>query len=211
MSNEAKATEFTDETYKIHVTGRHVLVTDPMKDYAVDKISKIEKFSTRIIDVVVTMDIQKNEHRVDIVMKAGHLKVKSSAASEDMYKSIDLAVHKLKNQLIKYKKRIQEHTARKLAVTDMQVHILSPEEEQLLEFNDEIESANRREMIERYKPHKIVKKKTRPLKELTYGEAAMKMDLSGDNFLIYRGEEDKKLKVIYRRVDDNYGLIELEN
>jgi putative sigma-54 modulation protein len=36
------------------------------------------------------------------------------------------------------------------------------------------------------------------------------MELSEDLFMVYRSEEDRKLKVIYRRNDGNYGIIEPE-
>jgi putative sigma-54 modulation protein len=45
---------------------------------------------------------------------------------------------------------------------------------------------------------------------LTADEAVMKMDLSGDKFMVYKSEEDQKLKVIYRRRDGDYGLISPE-
>ena len=77
------------------MTGRHVLVTDAMKDYAVDKIVKIDRFNARIIDVTVVMDIQKLEHRVDITMKVDHIFIKASASSDNMYASIDKAVDRL--------------------------------------------------------------------------------------------------------------------
>ncbi len=58
-------------------------------------------------------------------------------------------------------------------------------------------------------PHTVIKQKTLPLKTLTTEEAVMKMELSGDQFLIYKNEVDHKLKVIYRRKDENYGIINL--
>ena len=57
---------------------------------------------------------------------------------------------------------------------------------------------------------KVVKKKKRPLKTLTIDEAVMKMELSDDNFKVYRSEEDQALKVIYRRRDGSYGVISPE-
>jgi putative sigma-54 modulation protein len=48
------------------------------------------------------------------------------------------------------------------------------------------------------------------MKTLTQNEAIIKMELSGDQFLIFRSEEDRKLKVIYRRSDDHYGIIAVE-
>lgn len=210
MSRKSKAAEFVDERYNIQVFGHNVLVTDAMKDYAIEKVSKIERFSDRIIDIVVTMDIQRIDHKVDIVMKVDHVKIRSSAVSENMYASIDVATEKLQRQLLKYKNRIQEHTGRSLSAIDMRVMTINAQKD-LDVINDEIESETRRKMIEDYQTHQVVCKETLPLKMLTIDEAVMKMDLSNDHFLIYRSEEDQKLKVIYRRKDENYGIIEVEN
>lgn len=210
MSRKSKAAEFVDERYNIQVFGHNVQVTDAMKDYAIEKVSKIERFSDRIIDIVVTMDIQRIEHKVDIVMKVDHVKIRSSASSENMYASIDLATEKLQRQLLKYKNRIQQHTARSLSAIDMRVITLNAAKD-LDVINDEIESETRRRLIDGYQSHHVVSEETRPLKTLTLDEAVMKMDLSNDNFLIYRSEESRKLKVIYRRKDENYGIIEIES
>lgn len=214
MSRKSKAAEFLEEAYNISVTGRHVVVTDAMKDYAIEKISKIERFSNRIIDVVVTMDIQKLEHRVDIVLKVNNLKIKSQAVSDNMYTSIDKAVHKVETQLLKYKNKLQDYQNRGNAAIDMNVNVLrSASEQELLELNDEIESETRHRLMDKYIPHKIVSKTTRPLKTLTDGEAMMKIDLSGDPFLIYRCEESpgRDLKIIYRRKDGDFGVITPED
>lgn len=212
MKGKAKAAEFADEAYKIIVTGRDVLVTEPMKAYVIDKVSKIEKFHPRIIDVQVTMDIQKLEHRVDIVLKVDHIKIKSSAATTDMYTSIDRAVEKLEWQLRKYRKRIQEHTAKGLSTIDLKVNVLKrPSEEDTIDVNLEIEEENQRRLIDTYKPREIVEQETIPLKTLTDDEALMKMELSGDAFLIFRAEADHRLRVIYRRKDGHYGIIEVES
>lgn len=212
MKGKAKAKEFQGEGYKIHVTGRDVLVTDAMKDYAIEKLSKIERFTSRIIDVHVTMDIQKLDHRVDIVIKVDHIKIKSSATSTDMYASLDRAVEKIERQLRRYKTRIREHTAKPVNIVDLKVNVYKrPEDEELEDFNIDIEDQNREDMVERYRPHEIVKQETVPLKTLTFDEAVMKMELSLDSFLLFRHEEDQKLKVIYRRDDENYGVIEVES
>ena len=38
----------------------------------------------------------------------------------------------------------------------------------------------------------------------------MKMELSGESVMVFRAESDRRLKVIYRRHDGNYGIIEPE-
>lgn len=212
MSRKSKAIEFMEEVYNITVTGRNVMVTDAMKDYALEKVSKIERFSNRIIDVVVTMDVIRFEHRVDIVMKVEHLKIKSHAVTDDMYASIDKAVDKLEAQLLRYKGKILDHHLGRGQGVDMDVNVLKAiGEDESVEINDDIEHETRERLLDKYSPHKIVAKEVHHMKALTDGEAIMKMELSGDTFLIYRSEEDRKIKVIYRRNDGHYGVITPES
>ncbi len=206
MNRKAKALEFTDAGYNVQITGRHVEITDSMKDYAIEKISKIERFMNRIIDVNVIMDIQRMDHRVEIIVKAGNVKITSQASTTDMYASIDKAVAKLEAQIHRYKSKIQDHHAKGHAILDMTVNVFGRPQEAEEDFDLEEETDG--QPLDRFKPHQIVKQETLPLKTLTYDEAIMKMELSGDMFLIFKDEVDQKLKVIYRREDENYGIIE---
>ncbi len=207
MTRKEKAAEF-DQGYNITVTGRHVHVTQAMKDHAIERISRLEKLGNRIIDVDVTMDIQKMDHRVDILMKYGHTLISSHAITNDMYISIDRAAQKLENQLKRYKKKIQDHHAKGHPVIDMPVKVVASFSD-VTDFNDAIEEESLKQQDAlAAKPHKIVSQETKPLKILSEDEAVMKMDLSGESLMIFRSEEDRRLKVIYRREDGHYGIIE---
>ena len=158
----------------------------------------------RIIDVSVIMDIQRLDHRVEIILKAGNTKITSKASSTDMYASIDRAADKLQAQILRYKSKLQDHHAKGHAILNMTVNVLNPKE---IEEDVEDGDLNDHEFA-RFKPHRVIKQESRPLKILTYDEAVMKMELSGDDFILFKNEEDQKLKVIYRRKDENYGIIE---
>lgn len=209
MSRKSKALEFVREGYNITVTGRHVEVTDYMKDYAIEKISKIDKFTPHIIDVTVVMDIQKLQHRVDIVLKLDHIVIKSHGETNDMYASIDQAVHKIETQIRKYRDRIREHQTKDIASIEMDVNVLSTKDESL-DLNGDFDEDIEKTLIEKYRPSKVVSKERMSSKILTTDEAIMKLELSQDTFLIFKSESDMKLKVLYRRKDKNFGLIEIE-
>lgn len=199
------------ENLPITVTGRHVMVTDAMKEYAKEKLAKIQRYKTRLIDIHVTMDIQKLQHIVNIELKVNDFQIKSTAVSDDMYASIDKAADRIQTQVRRYKDRLNERHAKGLHSVDMEVNVIRrPEEIEVLDVNDQIEEESRRLIEEELRPHEVVSKEKRPLKTLTTDEAVMKMELSGDIFLVYRAEEDQKIKVIYRRKDGNYGLIQPE-
>ena len=42
MNHKEKSLEFTNQTWEIRITGRHIDVTEPMKEYVLEKLSKIE-------------------------------------------------------------------------------------------------------------------------------------------------------------------------
>jgi putative sigma-54 modulation protein len=206
---KAKVKEkFADAEYPIHIIGRHVEITDAMKNYAIEKLSKVERFGGRIMDALIIMDVQKVVHTVDYIINVNNTKIKVSGRTENMYASVDQAIKHLENKLRRYMHRLREHHNKPLVSVDMNVNIIRIAAED--EINDQIEEATLNRIEEDLKPHKIMSRETKPLKKLNQSEAIMKMELSEDQFMIYKSEEDLKLKVIYRRNDGNYGIIEPE-
>ena len=206
MSRKSKALEFANAVYPITITGRHIEVTDSMRDYALEKASKLEKFSNRIIDISIIMDIQKLVHSVEVIVKINDQLIRSLAESEDMYTSIDKSVDKAEAQLLKYKSKINDHHVKNRPVMDMKVNVvrlLPKGEEAALDIEDEDEYS-----ISQSRKHEIVNQEMRPLKMLTINEALIKMEGSEDIFLVFKDEADQHLKVIYRRKDGHYGIIQ---
>jgi putative sigma-54 modulation protein len=203
-------TKFQNEGYTINITGKNVPISSTIQSYVMDKLSKIERFAPHILEILVTLDVQKLTHTACILIKFLHFKIKVQAATEDMYSAIDKAVDKLTKLIQKYKGKLQEHKNEHLPQIDMRVHVLREKPFDLEEANEEIEEETLKKEMKQYEFHKVVDKEFLPLKTLTQDEAVMKIELSGDHFLVYRGEEDQKLKVIYRREDENLGVIQLE-
>jgi len=200
-----------DEDFAVEIVGRNIEITTPIKNYIMEKVEKIEKFSTHKLSMKVRLEVQKLDHRVDIVFAIAHTRVAVHALTDNLYASVDKAFDRLTMKLRKWKGRIQEHHAKKLSFVDMQVNVLHREEgDDVEDWSDEIEEQRLQEMEEALAPPQVTKTKTRLLKSLSAEEAAMKMELSNDNFLIFRSEEDQKLKVIYRRRDGSYGIISPE-
>jgi putative sigma-54 modulation protein len=213
MNEKTKAEikeKFAQLEYPVQVIGRHVSVTEPMKAYAVDKMSKvIDRFGGRIIEAVVTMDVQKLMHVVDFMIMINNTKIKVFGRSETMYASIDQAIERLESKLSRYHRRLKEHHAKGVSQIEMNVNVVRVP--LIDDINDQIEEETIKKVEEQLKPHPVVSSEKKPLKTLTQDEAIMKMELIEDQqFMIFRSEEDRKLKVIYRRNDGNYGIIEPE-
>ena len=207
-----KPTKFDNEGYSVTVTGRHMQVTEPMKDYAVEKISKLERLGPRIVDVDVIMDIQRINHKAEIIMKYGNMIATAKAVTTDMYASIDQAIHKLNARIRKYRDRMMDHYAKGTPSRDIPETVYMSESEILdeEEANSEIEEENKDRLEKALRPHEIVRQDTQQLSILTDAEALMKMELSQRPVMVFRDEASRSFKVIYRREDGNFGVIKVE-
>lgn len=196
---------------KVSIVGRNLPVTEGMRNHILDKIHKIEHISPQVIEVIVYLEVQKTEHRVEINYKYSHFRVVTHAVATDMYAAIDLACARVKRKLHKWKTRIQDHHGKNLSEALVELHVLDRQKEDLLEINDMIDDANLSEMEQELKPPTITSKVEYSIPMLTIEEAAMRIELSDESFLVFRCEEDQKLKVIYFRKDDKaLGLLEIE-
>ena len=205
----AKNKKFEEEGYSISITSKQINITDAIEKYVLEKLSKIERFADHILDIAVTLDIQKVTKSVSILMKFLHFRIKVQARTEDLYSAIDKAFDKIVKLIQKYKTKLQHHRVKE-PQGKMTIRILKPLSE-IEEINDQIDEENRKREEKLYKIHDVIATKTLHIKTLTQEEAVMKLELSGDNFLIYKSEEDQKLRIMYKRKDDKWGLIPVES
>lgn len=203
-----KSKKFEGEGYSLSIVSKNIAVTDAIEKYILEKISKVERFANHIIDIVVTLDIQRVTNTVCIVMKFLHFKIKVQAQTEDMYSAIDKATERLLKLIKKYKTKLQEHRVAEPPFAPMRVSILKPVND-IDEINDQIAEENLKEEEKLYRVHEVVETDTMPLRIYTQDEAALKFELSGEDFLIYKCEEDLKIKVMFRRKDEKLGVIQV--
>jgi ribosome hibernation promoting factor len=200
----------TEHGYEIAIIGRHLEVTEAIRKYAEEKLAKIERFTDRIIEAHITLEVIKLQHRCDIVLNAENTRIAVHGIGESIYAAIDQATDRLKRKLDRYRKRLHEHHAKGLSTVDLEVQVVNPSEEYIQDINDQIEEVTLQKIEGELKPHEIVSQDKMLLKTLTSDEALMKMELSHDRFMLYRDEVDGKLRIIYRREDDNFGIVEVE-
>lgn len=93
---------------EISVIGRHVKVSEEVKEYATRKAAKIEKFYDRIQHVDVVLDHEGDQYTVDMIVNvAGRDNFIAHERGEDTFALIDLIVDKLTRQLRRHKERFR--------------------------------------------------------------------------------------------------------
>jgi putative sigma-54 modulation protein len=205
-----KTNKFANEGYTLYIVGKHIEITDAIRNYVWDKLSRIEKIADNIIDIHVVLDAQKLEKSCAIHMNFIRFHIKVQVGKDNMYEAIDKAVDRVTKLIRRYKTKLQSYRNKDLTTVDIHVNVIQPLKDELKTINDDIEAESARLEENRYKLHEVVAKEMMPLKTLTEDEAVMKMEITSDPFLIFKAEEDQKIKVIYRREDENYGIVQVQ-
>ncbi len=208
-----------DRGENVTIFGKNFEVMPAMRDHIMLKIRKIEELTPPTTRVHVYLDIQRETHHVEIEYCFSHFKVvvthamvdKSATKVDDMYRAIDMAFDKLKGKIRRWKTRIQAHHHKKrFEIEEKSIQILNKKTQDIDYINDQIEDATIHKFEEEFSLPLIVKHKKRQIPMLTLEEATMRIDLCNDNFLVYRSEEEQKLKVMYVRRDKTLGVLDVE-
>ncbi len=83
----------------LSTTFRHIEPTDALRDYAHQKVSRLQKFLRQPMTARITLSAEKHEHIVEMQVQSGGQHYEARESSTDMYGSIDSAVHKLERQI----------------------------------------------------------------------------------------------------------------
>ena len=208
MTNVIQHKSDQDQQFNVQIIGKHLEATNSIREYLLEKLHKFEKIVVDPIDVHVRLEVNKNktEQECFVRMQFSHFHVTVHAVTTDLYASIDKAFHRIGSKVRKWKNKIQNHHTKSPVIQDVDIHVFGKEANELAD-EEEVVDMNNDTLEHEFVIPEIVKRKTRPLKTLTVDEALMKLDLSGDHFLVFQSEEEKALKVLYKRRDGTYGMM----
>ncbi|MCA8919782.1 MAG: ribosome-associated translation inhibitor RaiA [Planctomycetes bacterium] len=96
---------------RITITAKHVKVTDKMKDYAREKLAKLERYFDRIANIQVILDKDGKDNVCEInISTETHNQVTAIVHNaEDMHAAVDLCVDKSHRQIKKIKEKLKGH------------------------------------------------------------------------------------------------------
>ena len=178
------------------ISGRNYEIPPNVRDMVEKKLAKIEeRLFDDVIDVRVVLQVEKYRNICEVIIVGKEHDVKTIQESdESMQDAINLAVDHLKRQAQKNRKKIRDHhrgagNGRKAAVNEWNVQVLEP---------GNLRDQNR---------PRIIKTNALPIRPMSIEEAALRLDDSKNEFIVFRDIDSDKVSVIYKRRDNNIGLI----
>ena len=83
---------------KVIFTGRHVEVSESLKTFAEERLEKMALYLDDVIDIHVTLSVEKHRHQAEVSVKTRRGDFIASAETDDMYASLSQALEKLETQ-----------------------------------------------------------------------------------------------------------------
>ncbi|MBP1641345.1 MAG: raiA [Acidobacteria bacterium] len=177
----------------IEYVGRHVTLDDRIRAHAEQKLGRILKFLAEPVEVHVSLDAEKHRQIAEIRLSHRHGSVRAREENADVLEAIDLAVEHLERQARRSRKKSvdRRRRANRFAAEDRHWPF------------DVLE----RESVGKGAAPRIVKSSRLEIKPMSLDDAALQLETSRNGFVVFLDAESEKVSVLYKRRDDNYGLI----
>lgn len=174
----------------IEISGKNFEVTEGIREAVANSLTPLEKyFANKEIDAKVVVKTYKVGQKIEVSLVINHGNViRQEVMAEDLYAAIAQVGKKLDKQIKKMNSRLKINKKHGEEIIPF-----------LVEYDNGAES------------HKtITRRKTIDNKPMSEDEAILQFEISGHDFYIFNDYLDGDItKVLYKRKDGEYGVIEL--
>ncbi|RLB33285.1 MAG: ribosome-associated translation inhibitor RaiA [Deltaproteobacteria bacterium] len=174
----------------ITVSFRHTEPIESLKAYAEEKMSKMKKYLDTPLEAHIVLSIEKFRHQADVTLSVNGTRIKGVEETGDMYSAIDQVMDKIEKQLKRHLAKIRSRRPENIKGEDA------------LALEEAVEAG------EMEREERTIEVEPLVAKPMDPEEAAMQLELSQQDFLVFRNARSREINVIYLRRDGNLGLIE---
>ena len=172
--------------------GRNTEVTEQQRAIARKKFQKMDKYFNAVHEARITLSQEKHRVSVEAYIRGKDFEVAASSETGDWSSSLQEVVGKLEEQARRMKQRLtgrkRQRERESTSGGTWQVEVVD---------QDSVRGGQPR----------VVETKHVPVLPMTVEEAALQLEASGDDFIVFREADSDKVNVLYRRRDRTYGLV----
>jgi putative sigma-54 modulation protein len=176
----------------IEYVGRNIEIDDRVREFAEDKIDKVLKFVEEPVEIHLALELVRHRHIAELRVSHRHGDVQAREETDQLLDAINLAVEKAEKQARRSRKKFKDRKRRgprnHEAVPHWPIDVLE------------------RSSLGAGKP-RIIKSSLLQIKPMSIEEAALQLEGSDHEFVVFRDAETQQVSVLYKRRDSNYGLI----
>jgi putative sigma-54 modulation protein len=176
---------------KVDYIARKVTLDDSFRQLTEKKLAKITKYFNDILDMRVEVSQERHLHVVDLFVKGKDFDIHSTTQHKELNAAIQEGIDKLEIQARRAKARLTDHKAR-----GGEARAAQSLGDQAAEPEATVSG-----------PPQIVERSTMAIKPMSVEDAVLELERGSDQFLVFRNATSDQINVLYRRSDNNLGLI----
>ena len=181
----------------IEYQARNYPLDDDIREYTANKLAKAFKFLEEPIEVRVLLEIKKHRNIADIHVSHRFGVVQAAEETGEMRDSINVAVDKIGKQARRSREKHQDRRRR-------------ADRKNGGEWAEWPVDVLERGSVAADEAPRIIKSSVLSIKPMSLDEAALQLESSKNGFVVFRDAGNDQINVLYKRRDDNYGLISPE-
>ncbi len=169
---------------KIRIITKKFTLTDDVREWIEKKLKKFDKFFSEDTEATVALSSTKLGERIELTIFRNGSIFRSEIADKDYKCALDTAMENIERQIRKNRTRLEK-----------QLHVKKDvfAEAEITEAEDTLN---------------VVKVKKFEMHPMSVEEAVLQMNLLQHNFYMFLNSETGRYNVVYKRAEDDYGLIE---
>jgi len=171
---------------KVIITSKNFSASDHLKETIEKKFDKLNKYFSSDIVANVMISMERGKQKIEATINAKGMIFRAEENSADIYDSVDRILEKLSTQMSRFKTKLQKKH----------------------KDNKDLLFADIPEIDEEPEEIKVVKTKKFDLVPMTTEEAIIQMELVQHTFFVFLNMETDSINVVYKRKNNDYGLLE---
>ncbi|ETD69900.1 ribosome hibernation promoting factor [Pelistega indica] len=92
------------------ISGHHLEITTPIKEYIETKLTRVSRHIDNIIDTQVIISKDVNQQIAEITLRVPGKDLHAESSHENLYAAIDLLIDKIDRLVLKHKEKQQSFT-----------------------------------------------------------------------------------------------------
>jgi ribosomal subunit interface protein len=171
---------------KIKTFGRKVNLKENFISMVEKRMAKFDRFFDDNAECQVTVTVETNRQTVEVMVKSQNFLYRAERTAPDMETAFDAAADLIGKQIVKNKEKLGARIKRSENgdYTDFGFDGIPLDDE-----------------------YRIVREKRFAVKPMMVEEAVLQMNMLNHSFYVFLNAETESICVVYRRKDDDYGLI----
>ena len=178
-------------------------LSEDQKEYVRKKMTHLEKFAEELVDEssTVRVDVRSNKDKTSdkhisfqVTLFVHPVVIRAEDRGATLDEAVDLAEEKLRKQIERYKTKQHRRAQTGEWIPESTLEQLSDAQNDLVHV----------------KPSIGKRKKFSDVQSIHEDEAIEQLELIGHDFYVFHNKDTGLLSVAYRREDNSYGVIELE-